>query len=228
MKWLAVVPMKRHSARVPGKNLRTLCGKPLFAWVLDALYRVPEIGTVVLDTDDQDVADTVLRSFPVSISLRPEHLRGDLVPTNAVIANVLSAHPGHERILQTHVTNPLLTPQTIRAAISAFEADPELDSLFSVTRLQTRLYDSAGRAMNHDPKVLLRTQDLPPVYEENSNFYLFARGAFLAEGSRIAGRTRMFEISRIEALDIDEEEDFLLAEAMMERRLRQVLKASAA
>jgi CMP-N-acetylneuraminic acid synthetase len=228
VKWLAIVPMKRHSARVPGKNLRSLCGKPLFAWVLDALFRVPEIGTVVLDTDDQEVAATVLRAFPVSISIRPEQLRGDLVPTNAVIANVLRAHPGPERILQTHVTNPLLTPETLRAAISAFAAAPGIDSLFSVTRLQTRLYDAAGRAMNHDPLVLLRTQDLPPVYEENSNFYLFTRAAFLAEGSRIAGRSHMFETSRIEALDIDEEDDFLLAEAMMERRLRQVLKASAA
>ena len=87
----------------------------------------------------------------------------------------------------------------------------------SVTRLQTRLYDADARPLNHDPKVLLRTQDLPPVFEENSGMYVFTREQ-IAEGRRFGDRPLLFEIDPVEAVDIDEEADFALAEAL--HRLR--------
>ena len=78
--------------------------------------------------------------------------------------------------LQTHTTNPLLHPSTISRAIHSLLANtPEYDSLFSVTRRQVRLWDQLGRAINHNPAILLQTQDLPPVYEENSCIYIFTR-----------------------------------------------------
>jgi CMP-N-acetylneuraminic acid synthetase len=118
--------------------------------------------------------------------------------------------------LQTHSTNPLLRAETVRKAIQTFLASyPTYDSLFSVTRLQTRLYDQLGRAINHNPAILLQTQDLPPVFEENSCLYLFTRQTLAARRNRIGERPLMFEIPRLEAVDIDEEEDFVLAEALM-------------
>ena len=92
------------------------------------------------------------------------------------------------------------------------EADNH-DSLFSVTRWQTRLYGADGTPINHDPDVLLRTQDLPPVYEENSNLYLFTADQ-IAAGRRIGDRPILFEIHPLEAVDIDDEHDFVLAEAL--------------
>ena len=119
-----------------------------------------------------------------------------------------------EWYLQTHTTNPLLRPETIDAALDRMEHDAgEHDSLFSVTRWQTRLYGADGTPINHDPDVLLRTQDLPPVYEENSNLYLFT-AAQIAAGRRIGKRPILFEIDPLEAVDIDEEADFVLAEAL--------------
>jgi CMP-N-acetylneuraminic acid synthetase len=92
---------------------------------------------------------------------------------------------------------------------------PEFDSVFSVTRLQTRLYEENGKALNHDPNVLLRTQDLEPLFEENSNFYIFSKDSFSnTNGKRIGLKPWLFEVNKLEALDIDEEEDFLLAEAV--------------
>jgi CMP-N-acetylneuraminic acid synthetase len=117
--------------------------------------------------------------------------------------------------LQTHSTNPLLKPGTISNAIDAFLHDvPEYDSLFGVTRLQTRLWDRAGKPINHDPAILLRTQDLPPVYEENSCIYIFARDTLLARRNRLGERPMMFEIPAIEAWDIDEELDFTVADIL--------------
>ena len=228
MNWTAIVPMKRHSARVPGKNLRSFCGKPLFHWVFDALFATPGIGDVVLDTDADEIAEAVLRAFPVVVSMRPPVLQGDFIPTNALIAHVLSNRPGDTRFLQTHVTNPLLTTGTLEGAMRMFDEGAQADSLFAVTRIQTRLYDHEGRALNHDPHRLVRTQDLAPVYEENSNLYLFTRESFSRTGSRIGERPHLFEVSKLDALDIDEEDDFLLAESMMRLRLSSLQRARVA
>ena len=72
--------------------------------------------------------------------------------------------------------------------------------------------------LNHDPSVLLRTQDLPPVFEENSCLYVFSREGLLARRNRIGERPQMFEMDRLEALDIDDELDFRMAEILFRQR----------
>ena len=75
-----------------------------------------------------------------------------------------------------------------------------------------------GRAINHNPAILIQTQDLPPVYEENSCIYIFTREKLLAYRNRLGERPRMFPIDPIEAWDIDEEMDFLIADLLMSHR----------
>jgi len=108
----------------------------------------------------------------------------------------------------------LLTLETLNAAIECyFDNIGEYDSLFSVTQLHTRLYWHNGAPVNHNPEELLRTQDLPPLYEENSNFYIFSKASFKASSNnRIGLKPGMFTMDKIEAMDIDEEQDFQLAE----------------
>jgi CMP-N-acetylneuraminic acid synthetase len=123
--------------------------------------------------------------------------------------------------LQTHSTNPLLTVGLITQAIQWFlDSYPVYDSLFSVTRLQVRLWDGLARAMNHNPAILMRTQDLPPVYEENSCLYIFAPSTLEIRHNRIGERPLLFEIDRSTAWDIDEELDFEIAEFLYQRRLK--------
>ena len=91
--------------------------------------------------------------------------------------------------LQTHSTNPLLSTETITRAIHLFlDNYPSYDSLFSVTRIQTRLWDSMGRAINHNPAILLRTQDLQPVYEENLRKLRGELGCEVVAVSAVTGR----------------------------------------
>ena len=125
-----------------------------------------------------------------------------------------------DHFFQTHSTNPLLQSSVIDLAIESYFKNLEhFDSLFSVTRLQTRLYWKDGAPVNHNPDELLRTQDLPPVYEENSNFYIFSKNSFAdADGSRIGLKPLMFEINKLEAIDIDEPEDWEIAEILYKRR----------
>jgi CMP-N-acetylneuraminic acid synthetase len=121
--------------------------------------------------------------------------------------------------LQTHSTNPLLKPETVSRAIQSLLTNyPTRDSLFSVTRLQTRLYDQNGHAINHDPSILIQTQDLPPVYEENSCLYIFAREHLLKRHHRIGEKPMMFEMDADEAWDIDEELDFAITDFLLRRK----------
>jgi CMP-N-acetylneuraminic acid synthetase len=87
----------------------------------------------------------------------------------------------------------------------------------SVTALQTRFYFADGRAVNHDPEVLARTQDLDPIYEENSNIYISPRQQIIDTGRRIGSRPKLFPMPRDQAIDIDEELDFLVAEFLLSR-----------
>ncbi len=219
MKLAALVPMRHHSQRVPGKNYRPLAGKPLFHHIIETLLAVPEIETIMVDTDSEPVMDGLTRSFPnVRLIRRPEHLRADEVPMNDILLHD-TAQLDADFYLQTHSTNPLLKAATISRCIQAFQAErPRYDSLFSVTRLQTRLYFQDGRAINHDPAELIQTQDLPPVYEENSCLYLFTRENLLRKHHRIGDSPFMFEIDADEAWDIDEELDFEIADFLMGRK----------
>jgi len=217
---VALVPMRHNSQRVPGKNYRILAGKPLFHHILETLLAVPEIDQIVVDTDSELVMNSLGSDFPqVTIINRPENLRADDISMNDILLyDTQQVQAGF--YLQTHSTNPLLKPQTVSRAIQSFLAGyPDRDSLFSVTRLQTRLYDKNGNAINHNPKELLQTQDLPPVYEENSCIYIFNRANLIEKKHRIGERALMFEIDASEAWDIDEELDFAIADFLMKKPL---------
>jgi CMP-N-acetylneuraminic acid synthetase len=211
--------MRHHSQRVPSKNYRSLAGKPLYQHIITTLLAVPEINGVLVDTDSQPVIDGLRRGFPqVTVVERPESLRADTVPMNEILLYDTSLVEA-DFYLQTHSTNPLLRPVTVSKAIQTLLADyPAHDSLFSVTRLQTRLYDQHGQALNHDPNILLQTQDLPPVYEENSCIYIFTRENLVRRRNRLGERPLLFEIDAAEAWDIDDELDFAITEFLMQRR----------
>lgn len=215
---VALVPMREHSERVPGKNYRLLAGRPLFHYIIEALLACPQITEVVVDTDSPSIQQGLTQDFPaVRVLPRPEHLRAGEIPMNTILLHDTAQVPA-DLYLQTHSTNPLLQPATVQAAIEAFLADPSKDSLFTVTTLQTRLYDGAGAAINHNPRELLRTQDLPPVYEENSCLYLFTRENLEKYDHRIGSAPLMFPIPRAEAWDIDEELDFQVVDFLMRQR----------
>ena len=223
MRFSALVPMKGHSERLPGKNLRPFGGRPLLASVIGALADSGVVEEILVNTDSPAIADAARGASDLVRAIeRPAELCGDEVSMNRIIAHDLSVAAA-EHLIQTHATNPLLRPATIRAAAARYAAalaSGEGDSLFSVTRHQVRLYTASGRAVNHDPAQLKRTQDLDPIYEENSCLYLFNRASFAAAGRRRIGhRPVMFEIDRLEAVDIDEISQFRLAEALYAQRV---------
>jgi CMP-N-acetylneuraminic acid synthetase len=214
--------MRHHSERVPGKNYRPFAGRPLYHHIVASLLACPLIAEVVIDTDSPVIMEDASQHFPqVRLIERPQHLRDGKTPTNEVLLHDVSLVAA-DFYLQTHSTNPLLRTETITRAIELFLSNyPAYDSLFGVTRWQTRLWDQLGRPVNHNPAILLRTQDLPPIFEENSNLYIFTRQTLEQRRNRLGERPLMFEIDRLEAWDIDEELDFQIAEFLYLKRMER-------
>ncbi|CAN5305737.1 acylneuraminate cytidylyltransferase family protein [soil metagenome] len=222
-RYAVLIPIKDHSERVPGKNFRLLQNEPLWSHIVTTLSHIEGIDRIFIDTDSMRFTESALAGFPkVQVIERPLDLRGDFVPTNKLFAHDLAQiDASYEYFLQTHTTNPLLTPRTISRAIAAFEeglAMGTCDSLLSVTAHHARFYRDDGSAVNHDPKVLLRTQDLDPMLEENSCIYLFTRDSFAKTGARIGEKPLFFEIDRLEATDIDDHQTWDLADALLAHR----------
>lgn len=219
MKVVALLPMKGNSERVPNKNLKDFAGKPLYHRVMDVLVKSKYISHVIVNTDSEVIKSDLLKYYPEKTIIinRPKEICGDMVSMNKVIECDINQVEA-DIYLQTHSTNPLLKTESVDNAIEKMIevlGEKKYDSIFSVTRLQTRLYKSDGAPLNHNPNELLRTQDLEPLFEENSNFYLFTKESFeKSGGKRIGVQPLMFEIDKIEAVDIDEPQDFIIAEAL--------------
>ena len=218
----ALLPMKATSERVPNKNMKDFNGAPLYHAVMKSLLASKYVDKVVINTDSKTIAEDAKEHFGdcVVIVDRPVEIQGGDVSMNIIINYDLSQFDG-EYFLQTHSTNPLLKPETIDKAIETyFENLDEYDSVFGVTKVQTRFYDKDAKPVNHNPEELLRTQDLEPLYEENSNFYIFSKDSFSNAGKkRIGLKPKIFEVNKLEAVDIDEPEDFILAELLYKNRV---------
>jgi len=216
-KTIALLPMKATSERVPNKNMRDFNGAPLYHAVMKSLLNSKYIDKVVINTDSEVITKDAKENFGQRVIIidRPVEIQGGDVSMNIIIDYDLQ-HLDGEYFLQTHSTNPLLKSETIDRAIESYFNDlDKYDSIFGVTKVQTRFYDKDANPVNHNPEELLRTQDLEPLYEENSNFYIFSKGSFEKSGKkRIGVKPQIFEVNKLEAVDIDEPEDFVLAELL--------------
>jgi CMP-N-acetylneuraminic acid synthetase len=204
--------MKANSERVRGKNFREFCGKPLFRWMLDTLLQVDEIDRVVINTDARQIlADNgLVESERVLIRDRKPQICGDHVSMNLVLADDV-ANVDADVYLMTHTTNPLMSAETVRRALAAFregQAAGKADSLFTVDKVQQRFYRADCSAVNHDPDNLIRTQDLEPWYQENSNLYIFTRDSFAKTDARIGRQPLLYEGPSFESIDIDTPQDW--------------------
>lgn len=218
MKIVALVPMKANSERVVGKNFKILGHKPLFKWIIDTLLEIKIIDQIVINTDAKTIIKDkgLKKNSKILIRDRKKEIQGDLVSMNRIIQDDLE-NIDSDIFIMTHTTNPFLKKLTIKKAIEQYKIllkKNKYDSMFSVEKMQDRFYDKDSKPINHNPNKLERTQDLEPLYKENSNFYLFSKDSFIKNNNRIGNNPFKFEMSRIESIDIDNQEDWDLAEKL--------------
>ena len=211
-KIVALLPMKANSERVKGKNFREFNGKPLFRWTLDTLLAIKEIDQVIINTDAREILaeNGLVETDRIVIRDRKKEICGDMVSMNLIIEDDVN-NVNADIYLMTHTTNPLMTAITVGGALESFQTQKnsgDADSLFTVDKIQTRFYTEDCSAVNHDPDNLLRTQDLEPWFEENSNLYIFTKEAFDKTNARIGENPMMYETSKFESIDIDTPDDW--------------------
>lgn len=204
--------MKANSERVKGKNFRDFNGKPLFRWTLDTLLAIKEIDKVIINTDAKSILhkNGLVATDRIIIRDRREEICGDMVSMNLIIEDDVK-NVDADIYLMTHTTNPLISSATVRNALNLFlekNDKGDVDSLFTVDKIQTRFYRADCSAVNHDPNNLIRTQDLEPWFEENSNLYIFTKEAFAKTNARIGKKPMMFETPKFESIDIDTPDDW--------------------
>lgn len=211
----AFLPVKEKSERVPNKNFRIFEGRYLFEHMLATLSAARHVREVVVSTDSDWLLGYLRQEWPHVLPIkRSKVLAQGSTPMNLVIEDMLSKSSG-EFFLQAHATSPLLRRETIDSAIEQFfEYWPAKTSLFSVTEKRERLWSVKGKPLNHDPQELLPTQQLEPFLVENSGIYIFQREVFSGAGNRISADPQLFPISQIEAMDIDDESDYVIAQAV--------------
>jgi CMP-N-acetylneuraminic acid synthetase len=213
----ALLPMKANSERVPNKNFRLIGGKPLYYWMLESLFAIEVIDRVIINTDaNQELFSNFIDNNKLMIRKRKPSLCGDLVSMNKIIEDDILSD-SNETFLMTHTTNPLISAKTVNNAINIFmnRDKNKYDSLYSATKFQGRFYYEESVAINHNPNELLRTQDLPSVYLENSCLYLFEKSIFLDTKTRIGKKPILFETPQLESVDIDTEDDWYLANLLI-------------
>ena len=215
-KIVALLPLKENSERIKGKNFKNFAGQPLFHWILDSLKNISIIDKIIINTDAKEtlLKHQFLESERLVLRDRPRHLRGDEVSMNLIIEDDVNAVDS-DLYLMTHTTNPLLNSKTISDAIDKFVNQSDYDSLFTANKVQTRFYNEDALPINHDPNNLIKTQDLPTWYEENSCLYIFSKNSFTKTKARIGSNPMMYPISKAESIDIDDIEDWDIAEAIM-------------
>ena len=214
-KIVALLPMKANSERVKGKNFREFNGKPLFRWILDTLLSVDDIDCVIINTDAREILAKkgLVETDKIIIRDRKPEICGDMVSMNLIIEDDLQ-NVDADIYLMTHATNPLMTKNTVQTALNEFQdksSHIEVDSLFTVNKIQTRFYREDCSTVNHDPDNLFRTQDLEPWFEENSNLYIFTKQSFAKANARIGTKPMMFESPKFESIDIDTLDDWNFA-----------------
>lgn len=219
------LPCRAGSERVINKNTRQFAGVEggLLKIKLDQLVKCNLIDQILLSTDDQKVID-ISKQFgnKVKVDIRPPHLASSDAKTDDLIKYVGTVIKA-PHILWTHVTSPFTNELIYKKAIEDYFRvldSNENDSLLSVTLLRTHIWKSDGIPVNYDRKKEKwpRSQSVEPLMEVNSAIFINSRVNYINLEDRIGLKPYFFEMDQIESLDIDYEDDFLLAESIFKFR----------
>ena len=208
MKVVAIVPIKEMSKRVKSKNFRSFCGEPLYRFFMKKLIDSP-FDEVFIDTDSTEISEYA-RGMGWKVIKRVPELAADSANGNDLLlyeAGVVDA----DIYFQLFITAPLLLPQTINEAYKIMTTEMEYDSLFTATEIYSWFWYN-NKPVNYDPKVLPRSQDATPIIRETTGLYAIRRDALLKNKCRIGENPYMLYVGEMEAMDIDTEQDFRVAE----------------
>lgn len=210
MKIAAVVPMKLNNQRLPQKNIKSFTnGDPLCTYILNTLKTIELIDHTYVYCSD----DSICKYLPEDIVFQKRRKEFDSETTKMnEILKAFAQEVDADVYVMTHTTAPFIKASSIEKGIRAVSGG-KYDSAFAVKPLQDFIWKD-GKPFNYDIENIPRTQDLEPLYMETSGFYIYRREVILTQCSRIGRQPKMVEVDEMEAIDIDEWEDFMMADAV--------------
>ena len=217
MKTVAVVPMKLNNTRLPQKNTKPFTnGMPLCCYILKTLLSIDKIDEVFVYCSNEKICDFIPSG--VKYLKRSASLDTDTTSMNEVLsafANDVFA----DVYVMTHTTAPFISAESIEKGRDAVLSGMN-ESAFAAKKLQDFLWKN-GTPFNYSLENIPRTQDLEPLYQETSGFYIYERHVITELGRRIGQSPFIVEVNEIEAVDIDEKEDFEIADAVYNHIFRK-------
>lgn len=214
MKTVAVVPMKLNNRRLPQKNTKPFTnGNPLCTYILSTLGGIAEIDEVYVYCSNPDIKNYLPEN--VKYLKRSEELDTDTASMTDVLLSFAKDVPADIYVM-THTTAPFITARSIRTGLDRVIRG-ENDSSFAAEKLQDFLWQK-GRPFNYSLDYIPRTQDLEVIYKETSGFYIYTSDVITKLHRRIGDNPYIVEVGVIEGIDIDEREDFTLADAVFNYR----------
>lgn len=215
MKTVAIVPMKLNNRRLPQKNTKSFTnGRPLCWYILSTLLKVDGIDDVYVYCSNPDIQEFIPDG--VKYLKRSESLDQDTTKMNEVLS-CFAKDVDADIYVMTHTTAPFISVESIKKGLDAVVSG-EYDSSFAAKKLQDFLWKD-GKPFNYELDNIPRTQDLPAIYEETSGFYIYRRDVIKNLNRRIGDNPYIVEIGEIESVDIDEPEDFTIADAIFNHLL---------
>lgn len=216
MKTVAVVPMKLNNRRLPQKNTKSFTnGKPLCCYILSTLMKVSGIDEVYVYCSNPDIKEYIPEG--VKFLKRSESLDQDTTKMNEVLKCFAEDVPADIYVM-THTTAPFISAESIEKGLNAVLSG-EYDSSFAAKKLQDFIWKD-GKPFNYKLDNIPRTQDLEPLFEETSGFYIYRSEVMTRLNRRIGDKPFITEVGEIESIDIDEPEDFEIADAIFNHIMR--------
>ena len=220
---IAIIPARGGSKRIPRKNVREFCGKPMIAWSIDAARESELFERILVSTDDQEIAE-VARSCGAEVPfLRPSQLSDDHTGTTAVIAHAVEWLAEHdqcpEHVCCIYATAPFLNAEDLRQGLELLSSG-DWSYVFSATDFAAPVFrafqaGAEGLKMLYPEHEMTRSQDLPDVLHDAAQFYWGRKDAWLQQRSMFAADSTVVRLPRWRVQDIDTPGDWARAESMM-------------
>ena len=210
------IPIKQFSERVKGKNFRSVCGTPLYQAIVSKACSCGRFSKVVVDTDSAEVAEFAKSKGAVHLPRDPELLKVSANGNDLLVHHFLG-DPNHDYYFQLFATAPLLKIQTITRAVDQLVNSATHDSVFTAIS-HHGFFWRAGMPISYRPDLLPRSQDLIPIEEETTGLYGISRASLDKYRCRIGSNPIVISSSKLEAVDLNTEDDFAYLEWLVETK----------
>lgn len=218
----ALIPVRKGSQRVLDKNIRPFCDSSLLEIKIEQLKRIKTIDEIVVNSDCEKMLK-IASSLGVETVLRDPYYATSSVPMNEVWENMAQCIDC-EDVLYTNVTNPLINDDTYEKIIKKWKTEikqkHEHDSITTTHEVREYLWNQENKPVNYNPSSHPRSQDLPLYYGLNFAISIIPRKLMIERKSIIGERFFPFTIDKIQAIDIDDNDDFLLASNIYNERFK--------